>query len=82
MSRNHLTSCSTSFMNRFQDHDLNFIADEHSNPIILEDEFEPIADEKECVLPHEAVVLFLNHAMQESDYFQTSEPTSSCLSTV
>ena len=82
MSRNHLTSCSTSLMNRSQDHDLNFIANEDSNPIILEDELEPIVDEKECVLPYEAVVLFLNHAMQESDYFQTSELTSNCLSTV
>ncbi|GFH61714.1 hypothetical protein CTEN210_18190 [Chaetoceros tenuissimus] len=75
-TRNHLTLCSTSSMisseyscNRSQDHDLNFIVnDDDSNPIILEDEFEPIVDEeKECVLPHEVVVLFLAHALTNSD---------------
>ncbi|GFH61716.1 hypothetical protein CTEN210_18192 [Chaetoceros tenuissimus] len=55
--------------NRSQDNDLNFIVnDNDSNPIILEDEFEPIVDEeKECVLPHEVVVLFLAHALMNSD---------------
>ncbi|GFH61713.1 hypothetical protein CTEN210_18189 [Chaetoceros tenuissimus] len=43
---------------------------------LQENDLEPIVDVKECTLPRKAMILFLVHAMQESDYFQTEEPTS------
>lgn len=56
------------------DQDISTIETCHC-PRSLQDELEPIVNEKECTLPHDVVVLFLVHAMQESDYFQR-EPTS------